>query len=89
MFKANLNREPHGLQDVIEVMVIAPEDEQYLKRNRIQVTINDKVFGIDLIAKLADGQSVTVNKGVSTMREAFTQLVGLCVKVASKPLVVH
>jgi hypothetical protein len=89
MFKANLNREPHGLQDVVEVMVIAPEDENYLKRNRIQVTINDKVFGVDLIAKLANGEQISISKGTASMKEAFTMLVTSCMAALNKPAPVH
>jgi hypothetical protein len=89
LFNVNLYRDPHGLQDVIEVEVLKQEDERFLKRNRIQVDMVDKIFEVVLVARLEDGREFTMQKGVMSVRDAFTYLVASCRKLVDKPVLVH
>ena len=89
MFNVNLYREPHGLQDTIEVEVLKQEDERFLKRNRIQVDMIDKIFEIALLARLEDGREVNMQKGTMSVRDAFSALVASCRELVNKPVLVH
>ena len=89
MFNVNLYREPHGLQDTIEVEVLKQEDERFLKRNRIQVDMIDKIFEIALLARLEDGREVSMQKGTMSVRDAFSVLVNSCRELVNKPALVH
>lgn len=89
MFNVNLHREPHGIQDTIEVEVLKLEDERFLKRNRIQVDIIDKIFEIVLVARLSDSREISVRKGNLSVKDAFSELVTLCKKLLDKPVMVH
>lgn len=89
MFNVNLYRDPHGLQDTIEVEVLKQEDERFLKRNRIQVDMIDKIFGIVLLARLEDGREVNMQKGTMSVRDAFSALVNSCRELVNKPVLVH
>jgi hypothetical protein len=89
LFNVNLYREPHGLQDTIEVEVLKQEDERFLKRNRIQVDMIDKIFGIVLLARLEDGREVNMQKGTMSVRDAFSALVASCRELVNKPALVH
>ena len=89
MFNVNLYREPHGLQDTIEVEVLKQEDERFLKRNRIQVDMIDKIFEIALLARLEDGREVSMQKGSMSVRDAFSVLVNSCRELVNKPALVH
>jgi hypothetical protein len=89
LFNVNLYREPHGLQDTIEVEVLKQEDERFLKRNRIQVDMIDKIFEIALLARLEDGREVSMQKGSMSVRDAFSVLVNSCRELVNKPALVH
>lgn len=89
MFNVNLYRDPHGLQDTIEVEVLKQEDERFLKRNRIQVDMVDKIFEVVLVARLEDGREFSMQKGVMSVRDAFTSLVASCQELVNKPVLVH
>lgn len=89
MFNVSLFREPHGEQDSIDVEVLRVEDERFLKRNRIQVDMIDKIFEIVLVAKLPDGRESSFQKGAMSVQDAFTCLVKQCKDLVNKPLVVH
>ncbi len=89
MFNVNLYRDPHGLQDTIEVEVLKQEDERFLKRNRIQVDMVDKIFEVVLVARLEDGREFSMQKGVMSVRDAFTSLVASCRELVNKPVLVH
>ena len=89
MFNVNLYREPHGLQDTIEVEVLKQEDERFLKRNRIQVDMIDKIFEVVLLARLDDGREVNMQKGTMNVRDAFSALVASCRELVNKPVLVH
>jgi hypothetical protein len=89
LFNVNLYRDPHGLQDTIEVEVLKQEDERFLKRNRIQVDMIDKIFGIVLLARLEDGREVNMQKGTMSVRDAFSALVNSCRELVNKPVLVH
>jgi hypothetical protein len=89
LFNVNLYREPHGLQDTIEVEVLKQEDERFLKRNRIQVDMIDKIFEIALLARLEDGREVSMQKGTMSVRDAFSVLVNSCRELVNKPALVH
>ncbi len=89
MFNVNLYREPHGLQDTIEVEVLKQEDERFLKRNRIQVDMIDKIFEVVLLARLDDGREVNMQKGTMSVRDAFSTLVASCRELVNKPVLVH
>lgn len=89
MFNVNLYREPHGLQDTIEVEVLKQEDERFLKRNRIQVDMVDKIFEVVLVARLEDGREFSMQKGLMSVRDAFSALVVSCRELINKPVLVH
>ncbi len=89
MFNVNLYREPHGLQDTIEVEVLKQEDERFLKRNRIQVDMIDKIFEVVLLARLDDGREFSIQKGTMSVRDAFSALVVSCRELVNKPVLVH
>ncbi len=89
MFNVNLYREPHGLQDTIEVEVLKQEDARFLKRNRIQVDMIDKIFEVVLLARLDDGREVNMQKGTMSVRDAFSALVASCRELVNKPVLVH
>ncbi len=89
MFNVNLYRRPHGLQDTIEVEVLKQEDERFLKRNRIQVDMIDKIFEVVLLAHLDDGREVNMQKGTMSVRDAFSALVASCRELVNKPVLVH
>lgn len=89
MYNVNLYREPHGLQCTIEVEVLKQEDERFLKRNRIQVDMIDKVFEVLLVARLEDGREFSAQKGTMSVRDAFSSLVDLCRNLVDKPAAVH
>jgi hypothetical protein len=89
LFNVRLYREPHGLQDTVEVEVLKQEDERFLKRNRIQVDMIDKVFEIVLLARFEDGREVLMSKGAMSVRDAFSALVASCRDLVIKPTVVH
>ena len=89
MFNVNLYREPQGLQDTIEVEVLKQEDERFLKRNRIQVDMIDKIFEVVLLARLDDGREVNMQKGTMSVRDAFSALVASCRELVNKPVLVH
>lgn len=89
MFNVNLYREPHGLQDSIEVEVLRQEDERFLKRNRIQVDMVDRIFEVVLVARLSDGRETRLQKGAMTVRDAFSALVTVCKGLVDKPVMVH
>jgi hypothetical protein len=89
LFNVNLYREPHGLQDSIEVEVLKQEDERFLKRNRIQVDMIDKIFEVVLLARLDDGREFSVQKGTMSVRDAFSALVASCRELVNKPVLVH
>ena len=85
MFISNLYRNSE-LQDVVEIMVLNPRDEHFLKRNGIQVDMEDKTFDIALTARNATGKTVEISKGTSTIKEAFARLVSVC---SQKLVTVH
>lgn len=89
MFNVNLYREPHGLQDSMEVEVLKQDDERFLKRNRIQVDMLDRIFEIVLVARLADGTEYRMQKGKMSVQEAFSALVAACKPLVAKPVLVH
>lgn len=89
MFNVNLYRDPHGLQDTIEVEVLKQEDERFLKRNRIQVDMLDRIFEIVLVARLANGTELQVQKGTMSVKDAFSALVEACKPLVHKPVLVH
>jgi hypothetical protein len=89
LFNVNLHREPHGIQDTIEVEVLKLEDERFLKRNRIQVDMIDKIFEIVLVARLSDSRETSVRKGNLSVKDAFSELVASCKKLLDKPVLVH
>jgi DNA/RNA-binding domain of Phe-tRNA-synthetase-like protein len=88
MFYANLVRQGQ-VQDNIEVMVLSPQDERFLKRNGIQVDVEDRTHEIALVARLVDGRTVEATKNAGTMRDLFAQLVKACETVLNRPTVVH
>lgn len=88
MFYANLVRNGQ-VQDNIEVMVLAPQDERFLKRNAIQVDVDDRTHEIALVARLPDGRVVETAKRSGTMRELFARLVVLCEDALNRPAVMH
>lgn len=89
MFNVNLYREPHGLQDSMEVEVLKQDDERFLKRNRIQVDMLDRIFEIVLVARLANGTELQVQKGTMSVQDAFSALVEACKPLVHKPAIVH
>jgi hypothetical protein len=89
VYNVNLYREPHGLQYTIEVEVLKQEDERFLKRNRIQVDMMDKVFEVLLVARLETGKEISMQKGNMSVSDAFTALVKLCRSQVDKPVLVH
>ena len=88
MFYANLVRGGQ-VQDVMEVRVMDPVDERFLKRNAIQVDVDDRTYEIVLVARLADGRTVETSKNVGSMRDLFTRLVEACKVRLDQPVTVH
>lgn len=89
MFNISLFREPQGEQDSVDVEVLRTEDERFLKRNRIQVDMIDKIFEIVLVAKLPDGRQSQLHKGSMSVSDAFTALVDQCKVLVNTPVMVH
>lgn len=88
MFYANLVRNGQ-FQDSIEVMVLSAQDERFLKRNAIQVDVEDRTHEIVLQARLADGRTVEASKSSGTMQDLFSRLVERCKQRLEEPLMVH
>lgn len=78
MYNANLYRADQGLQAEVEVGVLSPKDERYLKAKAIQVDIIDMTYLIKLVAKLPDSRTIELDKGTLTMEQAFAKLVEKC-----------
>jgi hypothetical protein len=88
MFYANLVRGGQ-VQDVIEVMVMDPADERFLRRNAIQVDVDDRTHEIVLVARLADGRVVEAAKQAGSIRDLFARLVESCKIRLDQPVTVH
>ena len=89
MFNVNLYREPHGLQDTIEVEVLKQEDERFLKRNRIQVDMVDKIFEVVLVARLEDGRELSLQKRLMRAPDAFSAPVAPSRPPPNQPALLH
>ena len=79
MFISNLYRQ-NELQDTIEIMVLDRADEYFLKRNNIQVDIDDRIYDIVLVARNSAGSSIELSKGNRSISEAFSALVDICTR---------
>jgi hypothetical protein len=79
MFISNLYREPHGLQDTIQVDVLDRADELFLLRNGIQVDLHDHTFKVVGVARLPDSREISVDK-VSTIKQLYSDIVAACKK---------
>jgi hypothetical protein len=67
-------------QDVIEVMVLRPQDERFFKRNGIQIDMEDHTYDVVLTAKLQDGSTVQEAKAGKSMTDLFAALAERCRK---------
>jgi hypothetical protein len=88
MFYSNLVRNGQ-VQDTIEIMVLSQQDERFLKRNAIQVDVDDRTHEIALVARLADGRTVEATKNSGTMQELFARVVQMCQERISQPVLIH